>query len=175
MKEVFGKLKPKDQVLEDLGPTAEVERGGVKYRAKVDQIQKTLRIQQVVSWLLDGIIYTDVIERCREKWLISERQAARYIADAREQMESISAAEIQSATTLALYRLTELYVQAIKAGDLKTALDVVKTSNRMLGLNAPDKIEAKAIENWDSMSVAEQLSAVGKILDRAQEAKREVN
>lgn len=175
MKEVFDKLKPREQVLEDIGPTPEVERAGVKYRAKVDKVQKTLRLQQVVSWLLDGNVYSRVQELCQEKWLISERQAARYIADARVQMESISAGEIQGAVTLALYRMTELYIKAVQAGDLKTALDVVKTSNRMLGLNAPDKIEAKTVANWDSMSVAQQLEAVGKILDRAQEAKREVN
>lgn len=149
-------------------PTDFVERtDGVEMRHKVNKVQKALRVQQIVTWLLEGFTYTEVTRMGQEKWGVSYRTVERYIATAREQVEAESASEVQSAVTLALYRLTELYFAAVEDGDLKTALDVVKTQNRMLGLNAPDKIEARAVADWNSMSVAEQLEHVGNILDRA--------
>jgi hypothetical protein len=146
---------------------------GAEVKHPVNGVQKSLRIQQVVSWLLDGLTYMQVVDKCVAKWEIGERQAKRYIADARDQVEAQSAAEIRSANTLALYRLTELYHKALEAEDFKAALDVVKTTNRMLGLNAPDRIEAKAVTDWNAMSVAEQLDHVGTILARAEKANGE--
>lgn len=149
------------------GPTEMTKRGDVEMRHKVNNTQKALRVQQVVNWLLDGKTYTEAMNLGAEKWGVSTRTTERYIMDAKNQIEAMAASEIKGATTLALYRLTELYVEALKEGDLKTALDVVKTQNRMLGLNAPDKIEARAVQDWDSMTVAQQLDHVGRILERA--------
>lgn len=148
-------------------PLEYVKQGDREIRHKVNKTQKALRVQQVVSWLLDGNTYMEVAKLGASKWGVSERTVERYIADAREQVEAMAATEIRGATTLALYRLTELYFSALASEDYKTALDVVKTQNRMLGLNAPDKIEAKTVEDWNSMSVAEQLEQVSKILERS--------
>ena len=136
-------------------------------RNRTTRTQKTLRVQQVATWLLDGVPKRQVLDRCIEKWGIGERQAERYVEGADEQIEAMSAAEVRGATTLALYRLTELYHAAVAGDDLKTALDIVKTTNRMLGLNAPDKIEARNVTDWNALSVAEQLDHVGSILARA--------
>lgn len=159
-------------------PLEYVKRGDQDIRHKVNNTQKALRVQQVVTWLLEGKTYTETMHLGAEKWGITTRSAERYITEAKNQIEAMAATEIRGATTLALYRLTELYFAAVAEGDLKTALDVVKTQNRMLGLNAPERIEAKTVEDWNSMSVAEQLEQVGRILERANPAndeQREVN
>ena len=149
-------------------PLEYVERSdGTLMRHKVNKVQKTLRVQQVANWLLDGMPSKRVVEKGMQKWGLSARSVERYIHWAKEQVEAMNATEIKGATTLALYRLTELYYAALESEDYKTALDVVKTQNRMLGLNAPDKIEARTVADWNSMTVAEQLEHVGTILARA--------
>lgn len=144
-----------------------VERGDQQIRRRAGKVQMSLRLQQVATWMLEGHRTKDVMKLGADKWGVSERTVERYVKDAKDQIEAMAATEFKSATTLALYRLMELYHAAIEDGDYKTALDVVKTQNRMLGLNAPDRIEAKTVENWDSMSVAEQLEQVSRILERA--------
>lgn len=158
------------------GPNEEVERSdGSKMRKKATKVQKLMRVQQVVSWMLDGLTYTEVMKRGMKKWGLSTRSVERYIEDAREQVETMAATEIRGATTLALQRLSDLYFQAIEEKDFKTALDIIKTQNRMLGLNAPDKIEARTVQDWNSMTVADQLQKVQGILERATDAERQVN
>jgi len=144
-----------------------VQRGDHEMRNRTTRTQKTLRVQQVASWLLDGVSKRSVIDKSMSKWGIGERQAERYVEEANDQIEAMAATEIRGATTLALYRLTELYHAAIASEDFKTALDIIKTTNRMLGLNAPEKIEAKNVTDWNALSVAEQLDHVGGILARA--------
>jgi len=149
------------------GPGEKTPSASGPDRLKSNLVTKTLRVQQVATWLLDGATSTDVTQKSIEKWEVSERTADRYIAAAREQIEAASAQELRSAATLALYRMTQLYFAALEGGDLKTALDVVKAQNRMLGLNAPEKFETKNVTDWNSMTVAEQLGHVANILEKA--------
>jgi hypothetical protein len=143
--------------------------------APVNIVTKTLRVQHVATWLLDGLGTAEVIRRGVERWGISERTVKRYLSAARAQIEAVSAQELRGAATLALYRLTELYFAAVQSGDLRTALDVVKAQNRMLGLNAPEKFETKTVTDWNSLSIAEQLTHVADILERSKAARKEVN
>lgn len=158
------------------GPLEYVERSdGGQMRRKATKVQKLMRTQQVASWMLDGLTYTEVMKRGAKKWGLSTRSIERYIDAAKEQVESLAATEIRGATTLALQRLSELYFQALDEKDFKTALDVVKTQNRMLGLNAPDKVEARQVQDWNAMSVGEQLEKVQGILERATDGERDLN
>lgn len=162
--------KPKDridikQVLKDVevqdGPNEIVtDKNGTQKRRRAGRVQMQLRIQQVVTWLLEGRGYVEVMNLGVEKWGTCSRTIEHYIEEAKEQVEAHSATEIRGATTLAIYRLMSLYESCVAEGDLKTALDVIKTQNRLLGINAPDRIEAKTVENWDSMSIADQFRAI---------------
>lgn len=171
---------PKRKRVEQVASALEVVRAGVTAEegaaavdgaapegTQINMVTKMLRVQQVATWLMDGLTSGEVLRRGTEKWSVHERTIKRYIAVARDQIEAAGAQELRSAATLALYRLTELYFAAVQGGDLKTALDVVKAQNRMLGLNAPEKFETKNITDWNSMSVAEQLSHVANILEKA--------
>jgi hypothetical protein len=153
------------------GPGEKTQVDNADDRLKPNLVTKTLRVQQVATWLLDGATTTEVVRKSFDKWQVCERTAKRYVASAREQIEAVSAQEMRSAATLALYRLTELYYAALEGGDLKTALDVVKAQNRMLGLNAPEKFETKTVTDWNSMTVAEQLNHVANILEKTTPAK----
>lgn len=148
---------------------------GSKLRKKATKVQKALRVQQLVTWMLEGANYTEVVKRGRKKWGLTTRPVEKMIAEAREQVEASAAQEVKSAATLALYRLTELYFAALEDKDYKTALDVVKTQNKMLGLNAPDKLEAKTVQDWNSMDVAEQLEHIGGILEQRDQEQKELN
>jgi hypothetical protein len=140
----------------------------------VNVITKTLRVQHVATWLLDGLATGEIIRRGIERWGTSDRTIKRYISAARAQIEAVSAQELRGAATLALYRLTELYFASLESGDLKNALDVVKAQNRMLGLNAPEKFETRNVTDWNSLSIAEQLTHVADILERSK-VSREMN
>lgn len=165
-------IEPEEYVDPIEGPTPLIQRkDGKMMRKQPTRAQKLMRVQQVVTWLLDGYTTRQAIGMGRDKWGLSTRPMEYMIVEAKEQIETMAATESRSALTLALLRLTELYDKAVKEGDNKTALDIVKTQNRMLGLNAPERVEARAVENWDSMSVAEQLEHVNGILERAQGTK----
>lgn len=153
----------------------ELSDGNVR-RRKANKVQLALRVQQVATWLLDGVSYTEVVKRGQQKWGLSPRPVEKYISKAKEQIEASSATEIRSATTLAIYRLMELYQKAMDEGDFKVALDVIKTQNRMLGLNAPEKVETKTVENWDSKSLAEQFSIIeGKLKEKIEQERGQLN
>lgn len=144
------------------------DKNGNQRRHKISQVQLALRVQQTLSWLLDGHTSTEVVTRAMERWKISARQAWRYLGEAKAQFEAATAGEAKSAVTVTLYRLTELYMTAMKEKDLKTALDVLKVQNRMLGLNAPEKIESREVADWNTMDISEQLEAVSKMIEKAE-------
>ena len=148
---------------------------GKERRAQVNKVQKMLRVQKVASWLLEGNSYTEVVIKIMDKWGLSEASAEGYHRVAREQVEAANASDLKSATVIALYRLAELYSTAMDNNDLKVALDVVKTQSRMLGLNAPDKIETSAVDGFNSMDIADQLKHVSGIIERAQDKSRKLN
>jgi hypothetical protein len=151
--------KPNPITAKDQMESHEIPHGTPK-RTRADKVQTELRTQQVATWLLDGLAVTEVLERGRQKWGLSEYTVKDYVSKAREQIEAVAASELKAAATLAVYRLTDLYQQTIEMGDFRTALEIIKTQNRMLGLNAPEKIETTTIEGWDTMTVSQQLETI---------------
>lgn len=51
---------------------------------RVDKVEYERRIRNVQEWLVDDWPYQDVITQITKKWDLEERQAKRYIKDARE-------------------------------------------------------------------------------------------
>jgi hypothetical protein len=153
----------------DLGENEIVyDKYGNPTHSRASKAQVMLRTQQVVAWTLDGLTRKEIHERASKAWGITTRPIDEYIAKANAQIEALAGTEIRSATTLSIYRLSELYDAAMEGGDMKTALDVVKTLNRMLGLNAPEKTETRTVENWDSFSIAEQFELIEKKIGERQ-------
>jgi hypothetical protein len=52
---------------------------------KIDKVEKAKRIRVVMEWILEGWPSGDIINQIISKWAIEERQAKRYLADAREE------------------------------------------------------------------------------------------
>jgi hypothetical protein len=52
---------------------------------KIDHIEKAKRIRYVMEWILDDWSSTDIVAQIMQKWILSERQAKRYLADARQE------------------------------------------------------------------------------------------
>jgi hypothetical protein len=52
---------------------------------KIDKVEKSKRIRAVMEWILEGWPSRDIINQVMAKWEIEERQAKRYLADAREE------------------------------------------------------------------------------------------
>lgn len=51
---------------------------------KSDKVEKDKRVRIVAEWILDDWTGVDIITQVTAKWNLSERQAKRYIKDARE-------------------------------------------------------------------------------------------
>ncbi|MCA1806967.1 MAG: hypothetical protein LC687_03820, partial [Actinobacteria bacterium] len=130
------------------------------------------RIQHVMNWLLEGMSTGEVIKLGMDKWEISERMMFRYIANAREWIEAAAQQHAKGIAIRQLYKLEELYADAVKAGNIKEALDIIKTQNRMLGLNAPERLETASVEKFESMSMAEQLRYFGERFEKIAEQKK---
>lgn len=50
---------------------------------KIDQVEKDKRIRIVQEWLLDEWPSQDIIAQVKAQWQVEDRQAKRYLADAR--------------------------------------------------------------------------------------------
>jgi hypothetical protein len=53
-------------------------------KAKVDKLEKEKRIRIIQEWMLQDHITNDIVNKCVLSWGISDRQAMRYIADAKK-------------------------------------------------------------------------------------------
>jgi hypothetical protein len=52
---------------------------------KIDKVEKAKRIRQVMEWIIDDYATKDIITQIMNKWPVEQRQAERYIRDAREE------------------------------------------------------------------------------------------
>lgn len=57
------------------------------YPDKINSLEKTNRIRTLIEFLLDDRLSVDIQKYCMDKWNITDRQARRYIADARKMLQ----------------------------------------------------------------------------------------
>lgn len=77
-------------------------------RKKIDLAEKDKRIRQVQEWLLQDFITADILRQCVTRWGVSQRQGARYLADARKTFETITEKNLAKRLNYHLHRRTKL-------------------------------------------------------------------
>lgn len=75
---------------------------------KCDKIEKEKRIRIVQEWILDEYPYVDMVQQITTKWGINDRQAKKYIREARERWSENEQALIDQKLRLKVESLRKL-------------------------------------------------------------------
>jgi len=131
--------------------------------AKATNAEVKKRIKQVSKMLLRGLSRAEIIQYAAEYWEIEERQVDTYINRANKGFAKSSIFDTSEQLGIASQRLTDLYGKNMRIDDYKAALAVQKELTRLLGIDAPQRIEYKDIGLTDD----ERLERVAFLLDKA--------
>ena len=129
-----GAIDQTESVNGNVGHSEQVAKGLTA--AEVD-----IRINHVMQLQLDGRTKAAIREECKKQWSITGDQADRYFQYAKRRLEALNARNLEATMARNLHRLSDLYHRAVQNGDLKVAIDVIKTEARLLGMNEPERIE----------------------------------
>lgn len=93
------------------------------------------RIEKTSQLMIDGKSRADIIQFSSENWKIGERQVDKYIAKAREFIQSEITRNIEFDYAKSIKRYENLYQKAIECKDYKLALSVNKEISNLQGLS----------------------------------------
>jgi hypothetical protein len=131
-----------------------------------------IRINHVMQLLLDGRTKASIREECQKQWSISGEQSDRYHQYAKRRLEALNARNLEATMARNLHRLSDLYHRAVQNGDLKVAIDVIKTEARLLGMNAPDRLEQDiSITDFANMTPEQRSDRLMRIVRDAKNRK----
>src|SRR5688572_5893017 len=103
--------------------------------AKSDKITVAKRVQDVSKLILMGAAHSDIEAFGTERgWNVSRRQLQRYVKIAHEQMAKASLQNRQQLIGRHVLQRRALFARALKAGDLRTALQAVKDEAQLQGV-----------------------------------------
>lgn len=113
-------------------------------------IEKRERVQIIAKLILEGysnprMILQAVADKY-DSWGKEERSLYYYIEEAKELLAEISKNEIEFEKNLALNRLEALYTMNYKIQDFRECRNIVEARVKMLGINAPTKVEVTNTE-----------------------------
>jgi len=92
------------------------------------------RVRTVQEWLLIGKPVSDIIMNIAQNWNIGERQAHRYIREARKLFIEQNKAKSDEKLAFHISVRTSLYAKALHDKDIKTALAIMKDTAELEGL-----------------------------------------
>jgi len=124
------------------------------------------RTNVVAELLVRGADRQRVLQYAATNWGLADRQADTYIAKANKAIAESAAVERDHEIGRGLRRLHYLYNRAVQEGNLRIALEVVRETNKMLGLNAPtqvevdDKREDRTLRDQDTTTLEGRLRAL---------------
>jgi hypothetical protein len=113
---------------------------------KIDNVEKAKRIRIIMEWILEDWPSTDIITQVVTKWGVSDRQAKRYLADARTEWVKDEDAIIEQRRRTkveSLKKLKRSLKEQFKGTPLgiRSVLMVEREIILLEGLRAPAKIE----------------------------------
>lgn len=105
------------------------------------------RIEIIAQFIIRGATRSQMIRTVKNpvgkfKWDIVDRQIDKYISRAKALIRKNTKKSEQDFTAIALARYDDLYQKNYAADDLKECRAVQDSVNKLIGLNAPDKIDA---------------------------------
>jgi hypothetical protein len=102
-------------------------------KATKDQVR--VRVEQVLTLLLGGREFWDIVQHAREnKWGVGHRQIANYIRRAYERMHKHIERDRTRLINRHLAQRRSLYMKTVAAGDHRTALAVLRDEAELLDL-----------------------------------------
>lgn len=112
----------------------------------IDKIEKVKRIRFVMEWIIDDYVYQDIISQIIAKWGIGERQAKRYIADARKEWSKHAEGDLDQKRRRRVEALKKLR-RSLKDNyrgtpeGIRAVVAVEKELIKLEGLELPRKVE----------------------------------
>lgn len=109
--------------------------------AKSTDAEIELRIATLYEMIVKGSSYVYIVRYASTEWKISSRQVDTYILKAKEQIKETYGQEYKE-TILSnhLAQLENLYEKNYTIEDFRECRNIIDSRNKLLGLNAPDKI-----------------------------------
>ena len=108
---------------------------------KVTFAEIELRVGVIAKMLIQGVGRADIVRFCSEQWDISERHTDTYLARAKEKIIESTELNRQFEIGRAATRLNNIFAQAMKVQDLKTAIMAQKELSALYALNLPTRQE----------------------------------
>lgn len=112
-------------------------------RIRSTELELNQRINEVAKAILNGYSNRRVlIQYITEtyNWGVSERQLDNYIRDAKEILKEVNENDIEFEKSIALNRLDALYTMNYKIHDFRECRNIIETRAKILGINAPEKL-----------------------------------
>ena len=102
--------------------------------AKSTKAEVERRVSLVAGMLVEGRSRSQICAYALENWGVSDSQTDRYAVRARELIRDECREDFAYECALARRRLDDLYARSLDAGDLRTALSVVRETVELEGL-----------------------------------------
>jgi len=107
-------------------------------RARANDAEVAKRIEEVLQRRLEGVDFPELQQYAREQeWNISDRQLWRYVAQADELMAKTLDADREKLFRRHIHQRRSLYARAVKDGDHRTALAIIRDEAQLFGLYPP--------------------------------------
>jgi hypothetical protein len=115
--------------------------------AKSTRTTITRRVQEVSKLLLAGAEFADIRQFASDRgWNVSERQVRRYVDIAHERFEAATRRDRRQLLGRHLLQRRVLYARCIKAGDNRTALNVLRDEACLQGVYPATKVSSTTSE-----------------------------
>lgn len=95
------------------------------------------RASACAAWLLQGASRREVVSKCVTEFSIGERQASRYIAEARKEVSRACIEDYRYNLAVAQARYEALWDEARASGDVRLSLSVLRAQTAIQGLTRP--------------------------------------
>jgi hypothetical protein len=103
-------------------------------RNRSDKIEFYNRIRSIQEWILAGVPVSDIYMNISRNWNVCDRQAKRYVKEARVLFIEQCHSEIEEKKAFHIAARMKLYETALKNKDVKNSLAVLKDIAELEGL-----------------------------------------
>lgn len=133
-------------------------------RDRPTEIGRLERINAVRDMLIQGYDRTYILQSCAEKHNINDRCIDGYISEAKKIIKSDfeRCFDVEDFKSEIYGRYQDLYKKNYEIEDFRECRNVIADMNKLLGLNAPKKIEIETNE----LSAEERARRIKEITDR---------
>ncbi len=116
------------------------------------------RVDDVYDLLVSRVTWRAIVSFCTAKWGVSERQACRYMAAARERIRELLGPSQSEHLAKALASYEALYAKQVAGAHYGEARATLDSIVKLLGLAAPDKLEVYDFSGYSDKQLAEEVA-----------------